>query len=143
WLFHPAATGWYPRKAPQPARPVPLLADPWPGVPVRGRNAAGRAEASWLPISQGRTPRGVRHAHTTLMDELGTPAKVMDHRTGAEDGSAQARYSHVTAAMRRKLLDGLTGLWEAALAARRALAQGSPVAVLDRLLAERKRKVGE
>jgi hypothetical protein len=47
WVFQPAVTGWYPRKAPQPARPVPVLADPWPGVPVRGRNAVGRADACW------------------------------------------------------------------------------------------------
>jgi hypothetical protein len=35
------------------------------------------------------------------------------------------------------LLDGLTGLWEASLDARRALSPGSPVAVLDRLLRQR------
>ena len=34
------------------------------------------------------------------------------------------------------LLDGLTDLWEAALDDRRAMAPGSPVAVLDRLLRE-------
>jgi integrase len=61
WLFKPAATGRYPRKAPLPAHPVPVLADPWPGVPVRGRNAAGRANACWLPIAQGLTPHGLRH----------------------------------------------------------------------------------
>ena len=53
---------------------------------------------------------------------------------GHEDGSVQARYSHVTASMRRQLLDGLTDRWEAALAERRAIELGSPVAVLDRLL---------
>jgi hypothetical protein len=68
------------------------------------------------------------------MDELGTPGKLMDERMGHADGSVQARYSHVTAGMRRQLLDGLTGLWEAALAERRAMSSGSPVAVLDRLL---------
>jgi hypothetical protein len=41
WLFQPATTGWYPRKAPHARRPVPVLADPWPGLPVRGRNAVG------------------------------------------------------------------------------------------------------
>jgi integrase len=61
WLFHPAATGWYPKKAPQEARPVPILADPWPGVPARGRNAAGRADTCWLPIAPGLTPHGLRH----------------------------------------------------------------------------------
>ncbi len=41
WLFQPAATGWYPGKAPRAGRPVPVFADPWPGLPVRGRNATG------------------------------------------------------------------------------------------------------
>jgi len=48
WIFQPAATGWYPPKAPSPTRPVPVSAEPWPGLPVRGRNAAGRAEAQLL-----------------------------------------------------------------------------------------------
>jgi hypothetical protein len=42
--------------------------------------------------------------------------------------------------MRAQLLDGLTGLWLAALDLRRAMSPGSPVAVLDRLLWDR---VGE
>jgi hypothetical protein len=77
------------------------------------------------------------------MEELGTPAKLMDERMGHEDGSVQSRYSHITAAMRRQLLDELTGLWVAALDARRALSPRSPVAVLDRLLAARAKEVGE
>jgi integrase len=134
WLFHPAATGWYPRKAPHDARPVPVLADPWPGVPVRGRNAAGRADSCWLPIARGLTPHGLRHTHKTLMEELGVPPKLMDERMGHEDGSVQARYSHVTPEMRRRLLDGLTELWEASLDARRKMSPSSPVAVLGHLL---------
>ena len=62
---------------------------------------------------------------------------------GHEDGSVQARYSHVTAGMRRQLLGGLTELREAALDARRALAPRSPVAVLDRLLVARRKEAGE
>lgn len=69
WLFQPAATGWYPGKAPRVGRPVPVLADPWPGVPVRGRNATGRADACWLPIAPGLTPHGLRHSYKTLMIE--------------------------------------------------------------------------
>ncbi len=49
----------------------------------------------------------------------------------------QARYTHVTSAMRRQLLEGLTGVWETALDELRAMAPGPSVAVLDRLLAER------
>ena len=134
WLFQPAVTGWYPRKAPSPARPVPVLGDPWPGVPVRGRNAAARADTCWLPIARGLTPHGLRHTHKTLMEELGVPPKLMDERMGHEDGSVQARYSHVTPAMRAKLLEGLTELWEAALDARRGMSDGSPVGELDDLL---------
>lgn len=134
WLFRPAATGWYPRKAPHDPHPVPVLADPWPGIPVRGRNAAERGQACWLPIAPGLTPHGLRHSHKTMMEELGIPPKLMDERMGHEDGSVQARYSHVTAEMRRRLLAGLTEIWEAALEERRRMSFGSPVAVLDRLL---------
>lgn len=134
WLFRPAATGWYPKKAPHEAHPVSLVADPWPGVPLRGRNTPGRAEASWLPIAPGLTPHGLRHTHKTLMDELGTSAKLMDERMGHEDGSVQARYSHVTAGMRRELLEGLEQMWRSALDERRAINPRSPVAYLDELL---------
>ena len=134
WLFQPAATGWYPRKAPQPAHPVPIVAEPWPGIPVRGRNAAGRAEACWLPVARGLTPHGLRHTHKTLMVELGTPPKLMDERMGHEDGSVQARYSHVTAEMRQRLVADLSAMWEAALDERRQHCPRSPVAALDALL---------
>ena len=73
------------------------------------------------------------------MEELGTPAKLMDERMGHDDGSVQALYTHVTQEMRRRLMDGLTEVWDAALAARRAISPGSPVAVLDRLLRDRGR----
>ena len=113
---------------------MPVAADPWPGVPVRGRNAASRAEACWLPIAPGLTPRGLRHSYKTLMVELGTPPTLMDDQMGHSDGSAQARYAHATDDMVRRLLDGLTAAWESALEARRQLSPGSPVAVLDGLL---------
>lgn len=135
WLFHPAATGWYPRRSPGEAHPVPLLGDPWPGIPARGRNASRRAEACWLPIAPGLTPHGLRHTHKTLMEELRTPPKLMDQRMGHEDGSVQARYSHITPDMRRRLMEGLTRQWEAALDARRALHERSPLSVLDDFLA--------
>ncbi|WP_123981603.1 LacI family DNA-binding transcriptional regulator [Streptomyces sp. Ag109_O5-1] len=134
WLFHPAATGWYPKKAPQEAHPVPVMAHPWPGVPARGRNASGRADACWLPIARGLTPHGLRHSHKTVMEELGTPPKLMDERMGHEDGSVQARYSHITARMRNRLMDELTEQWEGALAARSAMHPRSPVRALDVLL---------
>jgi integrase len=134
WLFQPAATGSYPQKAPRPAQPVPVLADPWPGIPVRGRGAASRADACWVPIAAGLTPHGLRHTYKTLMIELRTPARLMDAQMGHADGSVQALYAHVTDGMIRDLLDGLTRTWEGALAQRRQLSARSPVAVLDRLL---------
>ncbi len=104
---------------------------------MRGRNAAGRADACWVPVAAGLTPHGLRHTYKTLMVELGTPATLMDAQMGHEDGSVQARYAHVTAEMSRALLDRLTTRWEQALAVRRGMAPGSPVPVLDRLLRER------
>ncbi len=137
WLFAPATSGWYPKKAPQEARPVPLLGEPWPGVPVRGRNAHGRADACWLPIARGLTPHGLRHSHRTHIEDLGTEKVLMDERMGHIDGSVSARYAHVTPGMRERLKAGLTEQWEAALDARRSLYPRSPVAVLDRLLRAR------
>ena len=82
------------------------------------------------------TPHGLRHTYKTLMIELGTSAVLMDMQMGHQDGSVQARYSHVTPGMVAQLLDGLTALWTAALDERRRLCPASPVAVLDRLLRE-------
>ncbi|WP_426505383.1 LacI family DNA-binding transcriptional regulator [Dactylosporangium sp. McL0621] len=136
WLFQPAVTGWYPGKAPQPTRPVPVLADPWPGVPIRGRNAAGRADCCWVPIAPGLTPHGLRHSYKTLMVELGTPSPLMDLHMGHAKTTVQQAYEHVTGGMVEQLLSRLTAVWREALASRRAMHPRSPVAVLDRLLTE-------
>jgi hypothetical protein len=68
------------------------------------------------------------------MEKLGTAPTLMDERMDHENGSVQARYSHVTPEMRRRLVDGLTVLWTEALDTRRAVSPGSPVAVLDAML---------
>ncbi|MFI0860362.1 LacI family DNA-binding transcriptional regulator [Streptomyces smyrnaeus] len=137
WLFTPAVSGWYPKKAPQEARPVPLLGEPWPGVPARGRGAGNRADACWLPIAKGLTPHGLRHTHRTMMEDLGTEKVLMDERMGHIDGSISARYAHVTPAMRKRLKLGLTEQWDAALDARYAMSPSSPVRALNRLLRNR------
>ncbi|MGW5063556.1 LacI family DNA-binding transcriptional regulator [Streptomyces sp. NPDC004096] len=139
WLFTPAVSGWYPKKAPQDARPVPVLADPWPGVPARGRGAQARADACWLPIAEGLTPHGLRHTHKTRMEGFRTPPKLMDERMGHIDGSVQARYSHITRDMRQDLLASLTVEWETSLDSRLAMCPTSPVAVLNDLMQERRR----
>lgn len=138
WLFRPAATGQYAAKAPQPAHPVPVLAEPWPGIPVRGRNASGRADSCWMPAAPRLTPHGLRHTHKTLMDGLDTPSKLKDERMGHLDGSVQARYSHITTSMRTRLMDGLTELWNDALDQRREYSTGSPIQVLDAQLRSRR-----
>ncbi|MFJ5984209.1 LacI family DNA-binding transcriptional regulator [Lentzea sp. NPDC092896] len=143
WLFQPAATGFYPKKAPYDARPVPVLAEPWPGVPVRGRNAPGRADACWTPIAKGLTPHGLRHSHKTSLVEKGIPKPLQDERFGHMDGTVQGRYSHVTEDMRARLLAELTADWETALDERIAMNPRSPVAVLDELLQARARRVSE
>ncbi|GHC74544.1 LacI family DNA-binding transcriptional regulator [Streptomyces violaceochromogenes] len=137
WLFAPAVSGWYPKKAPQEARPVPLLGEPWPGVPTRGRGASDRADACWLPIAKGLTPHGLRHTHRTVMEDLGTEKVLMDERMGHIDGSVSARYAHVAPGMRKRLMLGLTKQWEKALDARLAMHSASPVRVLNDLLRTR------
>ncbi|MCX4827844.1 LacI family DNA-binding transcriptional regulator [Streptomyces sp. NBC_01016] len=139
WLFTPAASGWYPKKAPQEARPVPVLAEPWPGVPARGRGAHARADTCWVPVAKGLTPHGLRHTHKTRMEGFRTPPKLMDERLGHIDGSVQARYTHITKEMRADLMAALTAEWEASLDARLAMCPTSPVAVLNALLHERAR----
>jgi integrase len=136
-LWAPAATGYYPAKAPYPRRPVLVRGEPVPGVPVRGRGAEARADASWLPIRQGLTRHGMRHSGKTLMEEIGAPKVLMDDRMGHIDSSVSARYSHVTDPMRRRLMDDLTEQWYSSLDARIAMHPRSPVAVVDRLLLDR------
>ncbi|MDX3162379.1 LacI family DNA-binding transcriptional regulator [Streptomyces scabiei] len=137
WIFTPAASGWYPKKAPQDAHPVPVTAEPWPGVPVRGRGAAARAEACWLPIRSGLTRHSLRHGNRTLLEELGTPKVLIDDRLGHEDGSISARYTHITDSMRAALMEQLTVIWFAALDERLAMAPRSAVRILDELLQQR------
>ncbi|MEV8506302.1 LacI family DNA-binding transcriptional regulator [Actinoplanes sp. NPDC051475] len=134
WLFQPAATGRYPAKAPRPIQPRPRCSRT---LGQASRSAGDvrqrrRSPCCWLPIALGLTPHGLRHLFQGEDDRAGDPAALMGH----EDGSVQALCSHVTPEMIRRLLDGLTALWTALLEARRRLSPRSPVAVLDRLLAE-------
>jgi integrase len=94
-------------------------------------------------LAPGLTPHSLRHTYKTMMEEIGTPSKLMDAQMGHEDGSVQARYSHITATMRRRLVDGLTAAWTEALDARRAIDAHSPVPTLDRLLSARGREAGQ
>lgn len=144
-VFKPAAEGWYPRKAPLPRRPVPVTAEPFPGVPVRGRNYVERSEACWTPIAEGLTPHLLRHTHRTWMTEDRIPEVLTHERLGHELGGVGARYTHVTDSMRAELLDALTDRWNDALDARLRMDPHSPVTVLDELFTARaaKKKGGE
>lgn len=53
WTFQPAVTGWYPKKAGQEARPVPVVPDPWPRHTAARPERTGRAEACWAPSRSG------------------------------------------------------------------------------------------
>ena len=138
-LFHPAATGRYPKKA-SGGDPVPVPAAPLarrPGSRPGCRNPVG----CLLGAHRARPDparAGLRHTYRSLMEELGTPKKLMDAQMGHEDGSIGARYAHVTAPMVERLIADLTEAWRAALDARLAFNPGSPVAVLDRLLTSRR-----
>lgn len=134
WLFTPAASGWFPQKAPYDARPVPVSGMVFPGTPIRGRNASSRADSCWRPIAAKMTPHGLRHAHATTMEDLGTPKSLRDERMGHLDGSVSARYTQPKPEQRVRLCADLTDLWAAALEARQVMHPRSPVAVLDGLL---------
>lgn len=47
-----------------------------------GRGAHGRADARWVPITEGVAPHGLRHSHQTFMEEFGTPPVLADERYG-------------------------------------------------------------
>lgn len=132
----PAASGWYPDSGPRNrARPVCVVAgEQWPGTVVRGRHSATQATACWAPIAAGLTPHGLRHTHSSWLEDIGTPKVLIDERMGHLDSSVSARYKHVLPPMRARMLAGLTELWESSLTARADLDPRSPVPVLDRLL---------
>ncbi|MBT2207019.1 LacI family DNA-binding transcriptional regulator [Actinomadura sp. NEAU-AAG7] len=139
WIFKPAVSGWFPKHSGS-LRPVPIAAEPFPGMPVRGRNAAGRADWCWTPIEPMLTPHGLRHSHKSLMVQLRTPEVLSHERLGHQLGGIGGVYSHVTPEMRKELMDDLTACWEESLDARLEMHPHSPVAVLNELLRARQRQ---
>lgn len=137
FVWEPAVSGWYPEKSPMPRRLVPVAAEPWPGRPARGRGAAARADACWVPLASGMTPHGLRHAHKSWMLQWRIHEVMSHDRLGHEMPGIAGVYSHPTPAMRAELLDALARVWGESLDTRLALNPRSPVAVLDALLRER------
>lgn len=149
WIYTPAVSGKYPpHEADEEWRPV-RLAIPvdqslnLTGVTLRSGVLATptrsriKHNASWLPIAEGMTPHGNRHAHRTDLEEHGIPKALIDERLGHEDSSVQAIYTHVTPVMRARLNAALTDIWYEALDARLAMCPTSHVKVLNGLLQAR------
>ncbi|WP_280406129.1 LacI family DNA-binding transcriptional regulator [Nocardia brasiliensis] len=137
WVYYPAVSGLYLPDKKHPSRPVPVTADPFPGIPIRGPRAAQRADGVWAAIADGMTPHGNRHSVRVDYDRYGTPKVLVDLRMGWIDPSMSARYAHVTQEMRDRLMEQQTEDWEKALDMRAAMGATSPVAVLDRCLQDR------
>jgi len=91
--------------------------------------------ACWAPVRQGLTPHGLRHSHRTWMAEDGIPEILAEQRLGHTVPGMRGLYSHATERMREDLTHALQTRWENSLRARAAISPGSPVPVLDRLLA--------
>lgn len=152
----PAADGRYGQEGgkKRPRTPRPVLVNlgegtVWPGevwprydAVISGRGtkaydpeAEGFALAEWMPIAKGLSPHGLRHAHSTMLAELGVHEKLRDERMGHVTPGMRGAYTHVSDDARARLKAGLQELWDAALAERARYGPRSPVRVLDGLLA--------
>jgi hypothetical protein len=93
------------------------------------------AVASWLPVSRGLTPHGLRHGLKTWMDEDQIADVLKSERLGHEEPGMRGVYGHVSPAMRDELKAALQARWEDSLRQRARLAVGSAVPLLAELLA--------
>lgn len=82
----------------------------------RRRGTAG--SQAWEPLVPRLTLHGLRHGNRTAMEEDEIAEVLMDqamgHEVPKERRAIRKRYTHVTAAMRKKRLDALTARWEKA-----------------------------
>lgn len=159
-LLDPAADGRYREekgKRHRPARRVLVNLGEgavWPGEPwphwesvIRGKGSGSRvydpgdgriALAEWMPVADGLSAHGDRHAHSTMLGDLGTPLALRDDRMGhvsPENRGMRRTYTHVSDESRAKLRDDLQELFDASLAQRAWYGLRSPVPALDALLA--------
>ncbi|MFE1170406.1 Arm DNA-binding domain-containing protein [Nocardiopsis sp. NPDC058789] len=134
--FYPAARGEFYGGTSQ-AAPV-ALSDPedvWSVLPTgKGITRPSAPAGQWEAICPDLTVHGLRHSHRALLEEVGTPKVLMDDRMGHADPSISARYSHVTPAMRRDLVERLQERWEESVAARSAMNLESPVPLVRAVL---------
>lgn len=132
----PLGTGRYPgrRLPPWPASSPGENFAP-PRIACRRPVTEQTAVANWLPICHDLDFHGLRHSHRTWLNEDHIDEKLKDQRMGHEDGRVGARYSHVSKAMRDKLVAALQDRWTGALAERARIHPHSAVPILDDLLA--------
>ena len=71
------------------------------GDPARG----------WPPVITGAVFHGLRHFHKTLLDEAGHPDVIVHERMGHQMPGIGGVYSHVTDAMRKRLITDLQRRW--------------------------------
>ncbi len=93
------------------------------------------AVASWVPLSTGLTPHGLRHGHKTWIEDQ-IPDVLKSQRLGHEEPGMRGVYGHVSPTMREELKAALQARWEDSLRQRARLAACSAVPLLGRLLAD-------
>jgi integrase len=133
----PAAEGLHPMRE-GVRRPVYVIAEPWPGLPIRKGNrrqkAADMADGTWPDLVGKFKPHDNRHTHATWLENSDVPRVLQMDRRGHAMSGMDATYLHVTDEMRQHLCDFLQGLWNTAMAERYALASRSAVPLLDTVL---------
>ena len=73
------------------------------------------ALASWLPVSKGLTPQGLRHGHRVWMDEDKIPLVLQADRLGHDKPGMRGIYGHVSDSMRDEIKAALEARWRQSL----------------------------
>jgi len=88
------------------------------GREARPRQQGTAGSPAWEPLIPRLTLHGLRHGHSTAMeeDEIADVLRdqVMGHELPKERRAIRKRYTHVSAVMRSKRLDALAARWEKA-----------------------------
>lgn len=129
--FRAAACSRYYSRSEHQYVPVPVIGEPFPGIPVHGRKPA---DAMWVPIVAGAVPHSLRHSHRVWMDDDGIPEVLKHERLGHQMDGIRGVYSHVSPDARQKLHRALADRWEQSLRERANLHPHSPLPILDDLL---------
>jgi integrase len=135
----PAAEGLHPARN-GTRRPVYVIAEPWPGIPIRKGNwktrAADVADGTWPNLIGKFRPHDDRHTHATWLDAADLHKVIQMDRRGHAMPGMDAVYNHITLAMRQRLCDVLEQLWRDAVAQRYKLTPRSAVPLLNQILAD-------